>query len=91
MGTYNWSAIVEIDYPEIFQQALVKTLPRPRSFKYIYLGGAFTVQDQEKSLWMFETGRKVRVRILENSLAHDPSVMLPLSRSTNEIAMIGSS
>jgi len=61
MGTYNWNPVVEVDYPETFQRTLSQELNRKSTFRYIYLGGAFTVQDQGKSLWLFAKGRKVRV------------------------------
>lgn len=61
MGTYNGDPIVEIDYPEAFQKALVSVLGVKKTFKYVYLGGAFTETDQEKTLWFFIQGRLVRV------------------------------
>ena len=62
IGTYNWDPVVEIEYPEAFQKALLKTLDVKKTFRYVYLGGAFTEQDQEKTLWFFAKGRRVRVR-----------------------------
>lgn len=61
IGTYHWDPVVEIEYPEAFQQALLKILDAKKTFRYIYLGGAFTEPDQEKSLWFFAKGRHVRV------------------------------
>jgi hypothetical protein len=62
IGTYNWDPVVELEYPEAFQKALVKVLDPKKIFRYVYLGGAFTEQDQKKSLWLFTEGRRVRVR-----------------------------
>lgn len=61
IGTYNWDPVVEIEYPEAFQEALLKVLDVKKTFRYIYLGGAFIEPDQEKSLWFFAKGRHVRV------------------------------
>ncbi|EYE94844.1 putative nucleoside-diphosphate-sugar epimerase [Aspergillus ruber CBS 135680] len=60
IGTYDWDPVVEIEYPEAFQKALLKVLDAKKTFRYIYLGGAFTEPDQEKSLWFFSEGRHVR-------------------------------
>lgn len=61
MGTYNWDPVVELEYPEAFQQALLKVLDGTKTFRYVYLGGAFTETDQEKSLWFLAKGRHIRV------------------------------
>lgn len=53
---------MELEYPEAFQQALFKVLDGKKTFNYVYLGGAFTEEDQEKSLWFFSEGRRIRVR-----------------------------
>ena len=62
IGTYDWDTVVELDYPEAFQQALLKVLDVKKTFNYVYLGGAFTETDQEKTLWLYSKGRRVRVR-----------------------------
>jgi hypothetical protein len=62
IGTYSWDPVVELDYPEAFQQALLKVVDPNKQFRYIYLGGAFTEADQGKTLWFFAGGRRVRVR-----------------------------
>lgn len=62
IGTYNWDPVVEIEYPEAFQKALLTVLDVKKTFRYVYLGGAFTEADQEKNLWLFAEGRRVRVR-----------------------------
>ncbi|KAK9357174.1 hypothetical protein V1504DRAFT_436988, partial [Lipomyces starkeyi] len=31
-----------------------------KTFRYVYLGGAFTETDQEKTLWLYAKGRHVR-------------------------------
>lgn len=68
IGTYDWNPIVELEYPEAFQQALVEVLAgdkgREKRFRYVYLGGAFTEEDQQKTLWFFSGGRRVRVCLL---------------------------
>lgn len=62
MGTYNWDSVVELEYPEAFQEALLQVLDVKETFTYVYLGGAFTESDQEKTLWFYSGGRRVRVR-----------------------------
>lgn len=64
IGTYNWDPVVELEYPAAFQEALPKVLDGKKTFRYIYLGGAFTEPDQEKNLWFFAKGRRVRVGFL---------------------------
>lgn len=61
IGTYNSDPVVELEYPEAFQQALLKVLDVKNKFTYVYLGGVMTEPDQEKTLWFFK-GRHVRVR-----------------------------
>lgn len=63
IGTYNWDSVVELEHPEAFQNALVKVLDVKKTFRYVYLGGAFTETDQEKPLWWLAEGRRVRVRL----------------------------
>ena len=58
---------MEIQYPGAFQQALVKVLDTRKTFNYVYLGGAFTELDQDRSLWLFVNGRRVRVCSPANS------------------------
>ncbi|KAK9482018.1 hypothetical protein V1527DRAFT_477767 [Lipomyces starkeyi] len=60
IGTYNWDTVVELEYPEAFQEALLKVLDVKKTFRYVYLGGAFTETDQEKTLWLYAKGRHVR-------------------------------
>jgi hypothetical protein len=62
MGTYNWDAVVELEYPEAFREALSKVLDVKKTFTYVYLGGAFTEPDQDKTLWFLSKARHVRVR-----------------------------
>jgi hypothetical protein len=61
IGTYNWNPLVELEYPEAFQKALLKLLDVKKTFTYVYLGGAFTEPNQEKTLWFYSEGRRVRV------------------------------
>ena len=63
MGTYNWDPVVELEHPEAFQQALLRFIDvkKMKTFRYVYLGGAFTETDQEKSLWFLTEGRRMRV------------------------------
>ncbi|RDW57616.1 hypothetical protein BP6252_13698 [Coleophoma cylindrospora] len=60
IGTYTWDPVVELEYPESFQKALLKVLDFKKTFTYVYLGGAFTEPDQEKTLWFYSEGRRVR-------------------------------
>jgi len=60
IGTYNWDTVVELEYPQAFQEALLKVLDVKKTFTYVYLGGAFTEPDQEKTLWLYSEGRRVR-------------------------------
>ncbi|KIN02328.1 hypothetical protein OIDMADRAFT_53837 [Oidiodendron maius Zn] len=60
IGTYNSDPVVELEYPEAFQEALLKVLDVKRNFIYVYLGGAFTEQDQEKTLWFLPGARRLR-------------------------------
>jgi hypothetical protein len=64
IGTYNWDPVVELEYPAAFQEALLKVLDGKKTFRYVYLGGAFTEQDQEKNLWFYAKGRRMRVCFL---------------------------
>ena len=61
---------MELEYPEAFQEALLKVLDVKRNFIYVYLGGAFTEQDQEKSLWFLPGARRLRVRPCQVPLCH---------------------
>lgn len=74
IGTYNWDPVVELEYPAAFQKALLNVLDVKKTFRYVYLGGAFTEPDQEKSLWFYSNGRRVRVRphLFPSSLSHCP-------------------
>lgn len=65
IGTYNWNPVVELEYPRAFQTALLKVLDanKTKTFRYVYLGGAFTEQDQDKALWFFAEGRHIRVSV----------------------------
>ncbi|RDW56817.1 hypothetical protein BP5796_12884 [Coleophoma crateriformis] len=60
IGTYTWDPVVELEYPEAFQKALLNVLGVKKTFTYVYLGGAFTEPDQEKTLWFYSEGRRVR-------------------------------
>lgn len=66
IGTYTWDPVVELEYPRAFQTALLTALDRDqaKTFRYVYLGGAFTEQNQDKVLWFYALGRRVRVRSL---------------------------
>lgn len=64
MGTYNWDPVVELEYPESFQRLLVKLMAGKKTFNYVYLGGAFTETDQNKTLWFYSQGRRIRVSLL---------------------------
>jgi hypothetical protein len=63
IGTYNGNPLIDIEYPLAFANAFVKTLAgRTKQFRYVHLGGMLTEQDQEKRLWYYQSGRRVRVR-----------------------------
>ncbi|EPE31878.1 NAD(P)-binding Rossmann-fold containing protein [Glarea lozoyensis ATCC 20868] len=60
LGTYNWDKVAEVEYPEVFQKALARVLDGKKTFRYVYLGGAFTEHDQTRSLWFLSKGRHIR-------------------------------
>ena len=70
IGTYTWDPVVELEYPEAFQEALLKVLDGKKTFTYVYLGGAYTEPDQKKTLWFYSEGRRVRVRPGPFNLQH---------------------
>jgi hypothetical protein len=78
IGTYNWDSVVEIEYPAAFQEALLKVLDVNKTFTYVYLGGAFTEEDQEKTLWFYSKGRRVRVHpVLAHPLTYNRTFYSP--------------
>jgi len=60
MGTYDGAFEVEVEYPAAFAKAILQG-KRGGRFRYVHLGGAFTVEDQEKPLWLLKGGRRGRV------------------------------
>ncbi|KAF7873926.1 hypothetical protein EAF04_002598 [Stromatinia cepivora] len=76
LGTYNGDEKVDIEYPLTFIRA-IKTRPLGSTqFRYVQLGGAFTVPPleegrKERSLWYYANGRRIRgaaeARVLEAS------------------------
>lgn len=52
---------MHVDYPTSFWKAVTasdKFRARTTPFRFLYLGGAFTVPDQDKTLWFMPTARK---------------------------------
>ena len=60
MGTYDGKFEVEVEYPTAFAKAILQG-KRGERFRYVHLGGAFTEEDQEKSLWFLPAARRGRV------------------------------
>ncbi|TVY88112.1 hypothetical protein LAWI1_G002830 [Lachnellula willkommii] len=59
MGTYDGNHQVEVEYPIAFAKAMMQER-RGGKFRYVHLGGAFTVEDQDKTLWFMPTARRGR-------------------------------
>ncbi|KAH8703250.1 hypothetical protein BGW36DRAFT_369041 [Talaromyces proteolyticus] len=75
LGTFNGNEKVDIEFPFTFINT-IKSRPSSlaKPFRYVQLGGAFTEPPpeeakQERSLWFFQNGRRVRgaaeARVLE--------------------------
>jgi len=63
MGGYDGNSAVEIEYPLASAAAFAKTLKSNRKqFRYVHLSGALGEQDQTKSLWFYQDGRKAKGR-----------------------------
>lgn len=60
LGTYDGDLEVEVEYPTAFAKAILQGRSGGK-FRYVHLGGAFTEEDQEKSLWLLPTARRGRV------------------------------
>ncbi|KAH6668965.1 nucleoside-diphosphate-sugar epimeras-like protein [Halenospora varia] len=61
MGTYDGKFDVEVEYPTAFAKAILQGKKGgSERFRYVHLGGAFTVEDQEKTLWFLPTARRGR-------------------------------
>jgi len=61
MGSYDGNLAVEIEYPLSFATAFAKTLQsNKKRFRYVHLSGALGEQDQTKSLWFYQDGRKAK-------------------------------
>lgn len=70
MGTYDGKFDVEVEYPTAFAKAILQGKKGgSERFRYVHLGGAFTVEDQEKTLWFLPTARRGRVSY-SSSLFH---------------------
>lgn len=63
MGTYDGNPVVEIQYPTAFAHAFLKGKREKngKKFHFVFLRGAYTVEDQERSLWFMSTARKGNV------------------------------
>lgn len=61
LGSYDGNFPVEVEFPTAFAKAILQGRRSGSSrFRYVHLGGAFTVEDQEKSLWFLPTARRGR-------------------------------
>lgn len=69
MGTYDGNPVVEVEYPTAFAQAFLrgKREKTGKKFRFVFLRGAYTVEDQEKSLWFMSTARKGNVSSSQDS------------------------
>ncbi|TVY75984.1 hypothetical protein LSUE1_G007785 [Lachnellula suecica] len=59
LGTYDGNLEVEVEYPAAFAKAILQG-KKSGKFRYVHLGGAFTVEDQERSLWFMPAARRGR-------------------------------
>lgn len=61
VGSFNGDPIVEVDYPCSFYEAMTTSKhyqARSKPFRFVHIGGAFTVRDQTKWLWWMNDARK---------------------------------
>jgi hypothetical protein len=58
---------INVDYTmaaaEAFKKSLTPQLAEGKKFRFVYVSGAMTSQDQEKPLWFMQEFRRIRVRI----------------------------
>ncbi|TVY41319.1 hypothetical protein LOCC1_G004942 [Lachnellula occidentalis] len=59
MGTYDGNHQVEVEYPTAFAKAMLQER-KAGKFRYVHLGGAFTVEDQDKTLYFMPDARRGR-------------------------------
>ena len=54
--------MLELEYPKAFAEAFASTMPvDSKPFRYLHLSGGMVERDQEKSLWMQGSMRKIKV------------------------------
>ncbi|CAG8981133.1 hypothetical protein HYALB_00005848 [Hymenoscyphus albidus] len=70
MGTYTGDSVVEVEYPTAFADAFLRRqregrkgkgnggLERKEKFRFVFLRGAYTVEDQDRSLWFMPSARR---------------------------------
>jgi hypothetical protein len=68
---------VEVQYPLALARALIEASKKPAEHvchvvktRFLFISGTFSVRDQKKSLWMLEEGRKARVCVYLQNIAH---------------------
>ncbi|TVY28516.1 hypothetical protein LHYA1_G001918 [Lachnellula hyalina] len=59
MGTYDGNHQVEVEFPTAFAKAMLHER-KAGKFRYVHLGGAFTVEDQDKTLYFMPAARRGR-------------------------------
>ena len=63
IGTYNGDTTIEVKYPEALHDAILARpacKQRSEPLRWVLLGGAFTVPDQDAKLWFMPQARQVR-------------------------------
>lgn len=62
MTTTAGDPMLELEYPKAFAEAFASTMPvDSKRFRYLHLSGGMVERDQEKSLWMKGSMRKIKV------------------------------
>jgi hypothetical protein len=62
MTTTAGDPLLELDYPRAFAEAFASTMPvGAKPFRYLHLSGGMVERDQERSLWMKGSMRKIKV------------------------------
>ncbi|KAI4624664.1 hypothetical protein J4E83_004340 [Alternaria metachromatica] len=63
MTTTAGDPMLELEYPKAFAEAFASTMPvDSKRFRYLHLSGGMVERDQEKSLWMKGSMRKIKGR-----------------------------
>jgi hypothetical protein len=62
MTTIAGDPVLELDYSRAFASAIIPTLvERGKSFRHVHVSGAMVERDQNKTLWMKNSMRKMKV------------------------------